>query len=222
MTADALTLGSDLRPKDADDSGTSSTFTYDPARPGTWAAPVQGRAAFTSEALRRQTVMAGSGSADLWVAADAEDVDLQVTLSEVRPDGQEMLVQSGWLRASHRALDEKASTALRPRHLHTAESVKKLVPGEWTRLRVELFPFAHVFRKGSRIRLTVSGPGGGSNAWPWAFDALPGGFDVRIAHDGKDRSSSVVLPVVEPKDLSLPPSLPDRDGVWLQPCRAVD
>ena len=98
-----LTLGSDLRPKDADDSGTSSTFTYDPARPGTWTAPVQDRATFTSEALRRQTVMAGSGSADLWIAADAEDVDLQVTLSEVRPDGQEMLVQSGWLREPPRA-----------------------------------------------------------------------------------------------------------------------
>ncbi|HVK18733.1 MAG TPA: CocE/NonD family hydrolase [Fimbriiglobus sp.] len=217
-----LTLGSDLRPKDADDSGTSSTFTYDPTRPGTWTAPVQDQATFTSEALRRQTVMAGSGSADLWIAVGAGDVDLQVTLSEVRPDGQEMLVQSGWLRASHRALDENASTALRPRHLHTAESVTKLVPGKWTRLRIELFPFAHIFRKGSRIRLIVSGPGGGSNAWPWAFDTLPGGFDVRIAHDGKDRSSSVVLPVAEPKDLSLPLSLPDRDSVWLQPCRAVD
>ena len=67
--------------------------------------------------------MAGSGSADLWIAADAEDVDLQVTLSEVRPDGQEMLVQSGWLRASHRALDEDASTNLRPRHRHTAASL---------------------------------------------------------------------------------------------------
>lgn len=216
-----LVLGSGLRSGDADDSGTSSTFTYDPGRPGTWAAPVQDQAAFTSEALQRQTVMAGSGSVDLWIAAAAEDVDLQATLSEVRPDGQEMLVQSGWLRASHRAEDATASTPLRPRHLHTAGSVKKLVPGTWARLRIELFPFAHVFRKGSRIRLSISGPGGGSNAWPWAFDALPGGFDVRIAHDGKDRSSAVVLPIVEPKDLHLPLSLPGRDGVWLQPCRAV-
>lgn len=114
-----------------------------------------------------------------------------VTLSEVRPDVQEMLVQSGWLRASHRALDGMASTPLRPRHLHMAESVEKLVPGKWTGLRIELFPFAHVFRDGSRIRLIVSGPGGAGNAWPWAFDALPGGFDVRIAHDGQQRASSL-------------------------------
>jgi predicted acyl esterase len=183
---------------------------------------MQGRATFTSDALRKQTVMAGLGSADLWVAVEAEDVDLQVTLSEVRADGQEMLVQSGWLRASHRAIDEAASTPLRPRHLHTAKSAAKLTPSSWTLLRIELFPFAHVFRAGSRIRLTVSGPGGGSNAWPWEFDALPGGFAVRIAHDGVDHSSSLVLPVVEPKDLSLPLSLPACDGVWLQPCRAAD
>jgi predicted acyl esterase len=105
--------------------------------------------------------------------------------------------------------------------LHTAASVKKLVRGEWTYLRIELLPFAHVFRKGSRVRLIVSGPGGGSNAWPWAFDALPGGGVVRIAHN-KEYSSSLVLPIVEPNDLNLPASLPDRDAVWLQPCRAID
>lgn len=173
-------------------------------------------------ALPHQAVMAGSGSVDLWIAADADDLDLQVTLSEVRPDRQEMLVQSGWLRASHRALDENASTPLRPRHLHSAAALEQLVPGQWSRLRIELFPFAHVFRAGSRIRLTISGPGGAGNGWPWAFDARPGGFDVRIAHDGERHSSSIVLPVVEPKDLVIPETLPECGRVWLQPCRPVD
>ncbi len=217
-----LALGTDLEPDNADGDAAQSRFTYDPAKPGSWADPVQGRATFTSEKLSDQLIMAGSGSVDLWAAADAQDVDLQVTLSEVRPDGQEMLVQSGWLRASHRALDEAASTQLRPQHLHTAESAKKLTPGEWTPLRIELFPFAHAFRQGSRLRLTVSGPGGGSNSWPWAFDALPGGFEVRIAHGDSERSSSMVLPVVEPTDLRLPESLPAPDGVVMQPSRAVD
>ena len=212
-------LGTDLKPHDADRTGLSSSFRYDPSKPGAWTAPVQEQVAFTSPPLSTQIVMAGSGSADLWIMADAEDVDLQVTLSEVRPDGHEMLVQTGWLRASHRALDEKASTALRPRQLHSAEAVKKLVPGELTQVRIELFPFAHVFRTGSQIRLTVSGPGGAVNAWPWAFDALPGGFTVRVAHESSDHVSSVVLPVVQPDDLSIPSSLPAHDSVWLQPSR---
>ena len=36
-------------------------------------------------------------------ARTVDDADLEVNLTEVRPDGQEMYVQSGWLRASYRA-----------------------------------------------------------------------------------------------------------------------
>src|SRR5690606_2834235 len=136
------------------------------------------QASFTSAPLEATVAMAGPGSADLWIAAEAADVDLQVTLSEVRPDGRGTLVHSGWLRASHRTLDEAASTSLRPVHLHGAESSAPLEPGEWTFLRIELFPFAHVFRKGSRIRAAISAPGGGGNGWPWKLKALPGAVGV--------------------------------------------
>lgn len=217
-----LFLGADLAPDDADPSGTSSTFDYDPHPPGSWTAPVQDQASFTSESLSGEVVIAGSGSVDLWIAVAARDVDLQVTLSEVRPDGQEMLVQSGWLRASRRTLDEELSTPLRPHHRHTEESIQTLTPCQWTRVRIELLPVAHVFRSGSRMRLSISGPGAAGNAWPWSFEALPGGFEVRIGHDAQRHPSSVVLPIVQPADLSLPSSLPACESVWLQPCRPAN
>ena len=46
----------------------------------------------------------GAGSLRVWVRASVFDVDLQATVSEVRPDGREYYVQSGWLRASERRL----------------------------------------------------------------------------------------------------------------------
>jgi uncharacterized protein len=221
-----LRLGEDLVADGPDEAGTTSSFTYDPpglydfARgwllPGqnTWLPPLQDRVTFTGEALGEDTIIAGSGSVDLWIAADATDVDLEVTLTEVRPDGREQLIQSGWLRASHRALDEAASTTLRPRHLHTPEAQAALTPGELTPVRVELFPVAHAFRAGSRVRLTVDGPGG--NRWRWGFDPVPGPFEVTVAH-GTDHPSSLVLPVVDP-DVTLPP-LPACGTVSSQPCR---
>ena len=222
-------LGSELMPDDARGAADSSAFTYAAKRPGGWKDADQNQTTYTSTPLPADHVMAGSGSVDLWIAVAAEDVDLQVTLSEVRPDRQEMLVQSGWLRASHRALDEQGSTPLRPRQLHTAESIQKLIPGQWTSVRIELFPFAHVFREGSRIRLTISGPGTAVNAWPWSLDALPGNFQVRIAHSqvriahsSPDRTSSMILPVVSPLDLSLPELLPACGSLALQPCRATE
>jgi uncharacterized protein len=221
-------IGDDLAADGPDAGGATSTFTYDP--PGlfdfargwllpaqnTWLPPLQDRVTFTSDALAEEAIIAGSGSVDLWVAAAASDVDLEVTLSEVRPDGQEMLIQSGWLRASHRALDDELATPLRPRHLHTAAAQEPLVPGELTPVRVELFPVAHAFREGSRMRLTVDGPGG--NRWRWGFDPVPGPFEVTVAHDA-GHPSALVLPVVD-VDVDLPP-LPACSTVSSQPCRPV-
>ena len=76
-----------------------------------WQEPAEGTFAdFRSEPLADTVTMVGSGSADLWITSDTGDTDIEVTLTELRPDGTEVLVQSGWLRASHRALDEDAST----------------------------------------------------------------------------------------------------------------
>jgi uncharacterized protein len=222
-------LGDDLLADDPDEGAAASTFTYDPPgiadfaggwlMPGQnqWLPPLQDRVTFTSEPLAADTIVAGSGSVDLWVAADATDVDLEVTLTEIRPDGHEQLVQSGWLRASHRALDEAASTALRPRHLHTAEAQAPLEPGAVTPMRVELFPVGHAFRSGSQLRLTVDGPGG--NRWRWGFAPLPGVFDVTVVHDAA-HPSALVLPVVDADGVELPP-LPACGTVSSQPCRPV-
>ncbi len=219
-------LGEDLAADGADDGGLTSTFSYDP--PGlfqfeqgwlmpeqnTWLPPLQDRVTFTSGPLDEDLLIAGSASVDLWIAAEDSDVDLEVTLTEVRPDGQEQLVQSGWLRASHRALDEQSSSALRPRHLHTAGAQEPLSVGDMTPVRVELFPVAHAFREGSHVRLIVDGPGG--NRWRWGFDPLSGGFDVTVGHSDQ-YPSSFVIPVVDvPLDL---PTLPDCGMVSSQPCR---
>jgi uncharacterized protein len=161
--------------------------------------------------------MAGSGSVDLWIAADAVDVDLQVTLSEVRPDGQEMLVQSGWLRASHRALDERRSSELLPLHTHLEADAVPLPAGKFTHVRVALFPVAHVFREGSRIRLSVEAPGGDRAIWSFETPPTGGGVLNEISATAAG-PSRLVLPVVG--GVTPPPELPPCPGLRGQPCRA--
>ena len=126
-----------------------------------------------TEPLAADTVLAGTGSVDLWVRSSKPDVDLGVTISEVRPDGKETYVQSGWLRASQRALDEADSTELLPVQTHTRADVEPLSATDASLVRVPLYPFAHAFRAGSRIRIVVQPPGG--NRPSWAFAALPRG-----------------------------------------------
>jgi predicted acyl esterase len=187
-----------------------------------WTPPADGAAAgYLSEALTDTTVMVGSGSVDLWIAATQADVDLEVTLSEVRPDGTEYYVQVGWLRASHRALDEAASTELRPVHTHRKADAQDLsgTLSDFVPVRVELFPFGHVFRTGSRIRLVVDTPG---NSRPhWKFDiVLPEGDDSEVAiASGGDMPSRILLPVIPGVGADAPIAAPPCPALRAQPCR---
>src|SRR3989441_10794767 len=49
------------------------------------------------------------GAIHVWVKSSTPDVDLQATVSEVRPDGNETFVQNGWIRGSERRLAETAN-----------------------------------------------------------------------------------------------------------------
>jgi predicted acyl esterase len=172
-------------------------------------------ATFITEPLSETVTMAGSGSADLWVQSNLGDTDLEVTVSEVRPDGQEMYVQSGWLRASHRALDEAESSVLQPVHTHRAADAEQLPDGKFAPVRVEIFPFAHVFRAGSQIRISVDAPG--NNRPVWIFDTISGGEQVIIGLGGAT-ASKVVLPVIP--GINPPATYPKCGSLRGQPCRA--
>src|SRR5207253_6697626 len=99
-----------------------------------WTPVPSGKAlGYVTPPLAADTVLAGTGSVDLWLRATKPDVDLEVTISEVRPDGRETYVQSGWLRASQRALDERASTPLRPVQTHARADAEPLPTGKRAR-----------------------------------------------------------------------------------------
>jgi hypothetical protein len=103
--------------------------------------------------------LAGPASVDLWVRSSQDDADLQVSLSEVRSDGTEVLLQTGWRRASLRQLDSR-STPLVPRFTDAVS--EPLVPGAWTPVRVALPSVAARLLPGSKLRVSISAPGGDS------------------------------------------------------------
>ncbi len=171
-----------------------------------------GRLSFTTAALPQALSFYGEASADLWLSATAADTDVQVTLTEVRPDGQEMFVQRGWLRASMRQLDESRSTVLRPWGDFTQAAVKPLVSGEAALMRVEIQKFAHVFRAGSSIRLTIDTP---SQTGYWAFGNLETPSTNTVWFD-RTRPSKLVLGYVPYKHAE---ALPSCTLTLRQPCR---
>lgn len=184
------------------------------------AAQVGMEAAFVSEPLTQDLVMLGSGSVDLFIRAtdsDVTDADIEVNLSEVRPDGLERYVQSGWLRASFRKLSSLA-TELWPDLEMLGTGTADLTPGSWEKVRVGIAGFGHVFRKGSRIRLAVDTPGDSRVDWRFALKSFPHPVAYGIAHTAA-YPSSVVLPVLDGVAVPADKPLPACPSLRGQQCR---
>ncbi len=175
--------------------------------PGSWLA-------YTTPALAHDLEVFGSASANLWITSTATDTDFQVTLTEVRPDGQEEYVARGWLRASHRALDARLSTQLAPYYLDTRAASQPLQPGTPTLLHIQIMPFDHVFRAGSHIRLLVEGPTGETGGW--TFDYLTTPAVNAIVHNA-EHPSFLALGAVPGGH--APVDYPTCNTVYNQPCR---
>ena len=100
---------------------------------------------------------------------------------------------SGWLRVSHREIDEGRSTEFRPYLRHEQES--KLSPGEIVPVDIEILPSSTYFEAGQSLVLRVQGV------------ELEGAGDIEhedpvntgdhIVHVGGAYGSSLLLPVVQ-------------------------
>lgn len=204
--ADEVTL-----PGDAVDAAFEALPPYE------WEQPDEGSLlAWTTEPLDDDTMLLGTSRVDLWLESTAEDTDLEVTVTEVRADGTEFLVQSGWQRASMRALDDDLSTDIRPVPTFQEDDIEPLVPGELTEVSVEVFPVAHVFRAGSSIRITIDSPG--ANRARWKFQTIEEAGAVNTIVTSAGHPSRITMPFMA---VDAPAGAPACPSLRAQPCRPV-
>ncbi|MGH9111106.1 MAG: CocE/NonD family hydrolase [Acidimicrobiales bacterium] len=142
-------------------------------------------------------VVAGPGYADLWLASDADDVDVQVSVSEVRPDGVEYLITNGWLRIGHRAEDRRRTDGLEVVHKFTERAYEPLQEGDAVEARIDIPSFAHAFRAGSQLRLSIATPG--RNHATWEFEPPDYGGEIPTIDVSRSRRepSALVLSVLD-------------------------
>ncbi len=185
----------------------------------TWQPVAEGAGvAYVTEPLTGPLLIVGPGSADLTVASSDAEADLQVTVTEVRPDGRETYLSSGWLRASQRATDDDRSTDIRPVQTHLETDAEPLEPDTPVAVRVPIHPFVHQLREGSRLRVAVTAPGG--DVPLWKFDTEEDGSRIVTVGHGPDAPSALVLPVVPGAEVSGP--LPACGALRGQPCRTYE
>jgi predicted acyl esterase len=178
---------------------------------------------YVSAPLTADTTVVGSGAVDLWVRSSTPDVDLQATISEVRPDGKETFVQNGWIRASERKLStnsdnmfKRMSTPLEPIPTFTTADAAPMPAGQFVKVVVPLYYQGHAYRTGSRIRVTISAPNGTQPIWSFGQTVPNPSGSVSIAFS-TSLPSSLVLPVVPGVKVATP--LPPCPSLRNEPCR---
>jgi uncharacterized protein len=159
--------------------------------------------------------LVGAGRVDVWVRSSTPNVDLQATISEVRPDGKETFVQNGWVRGNERKLDQAKSTLLEP-VLSLREADVSPLPRSFVQVTIPLYYEGHVYRAGSRIRVRITAPNGDQPIWSFGETEPVGPAEVAIGY-GLKRPSRLVLPVLP--GVSAPTGLPPCPGLRGEPCR---
>jgi predicted acyl esterase len=179
---------------------------------------------YVSSPLAGNTTVIGAGAVHVWIKSSKPDVDLQATISEVRPDGNETFVQNGWMRASERKLSTGAnnlfkqpSTLLAPIPSELSSDVRSVPKNRFVEVVIPLYYEGHVYRAGSRIRVTIAAPNGSQPVWSFSQTKPSGTAKVSIAFSRR-MPSSLTLPVVP--GVSVPTPLPPCPSLRNEPCRA--
>ena len=179
---------------------------------------------YVSAPLKASTTVIGAGAVHLWVRSSAPDVDLQATVSEVRPDGKETFVQNGWIRASERRLAtgsnnlfKQRSTLLEPIPSETAASLRPMPRHKFVEVVIPLYYEGHAYRAGSRIRVTISAPNGTQPIWSFSHAKPTSGITRVWIAFSRRTPSSLILPVVP--GVSVPGGLPPCPSLRNEPCR---
>jgi predicted acyl esterase len=177
---------------------------------------------YVSDPLKKDTTVVGAGAVYAWVRSSKRDVDLQATISEVRPDGNETFVQNGYMRASERKLStgsdnmfKTPSTLLNPIPTFTKADAKHMPRGKFVKVVIPLYYEGHAYRAGSRIRVTIAGPNGQQPVWSFG-KPVPGKSKVAISFSSS-KPSTLVLPVIPGVDVSS--GLPACPSLRSEPCR---
>jgi predicted acyl esterase len=179
---------------------------------------------YTSAPLASNTAVIGGGAVHLWLESSTPDVDLQATVSEVRPDGNETFVQNGWIRASERKLAttsdnilKQTPTQLEPIPTLLASDVQPMPAGQFTEVVIPLYFEGHVYRAGSRLRLTIAAPNGTQPIWAFSQTQPTTGTASETVAFSPSMPSSLVLPVVP--GVNVPSGLPPCPSLRNEPCR---
>jgi hypothetical protein len=126
---------------------------------------------YMTDPLARDIEVTGPLSLHFWAEIDQRDTNWIIIIKDVgpdvsvqtaregemeRPQVMEREVTRGWLKASHRAVDEKKSFPGQPFHPLTRSAQRPVVPGEINQYDVEIAPTSNLFKRDHRLCVEIT------------------------------------------------------------------
>ncbi|MCG6535557.1 MAG: CocE/NonD family hydrolase [Syntrophales bacterium LBB04] len=108
---------------------------------------------YATAPMSEDTEVTGPGAFYMFAAIDTDDTNFIAKLNDIDPYGNKSPVSTGWLKASHREVDESKSTPWRPHHPHTRAI--PVAPGEIYKYAIQIYSMSWVFKTGHRIELEI-------------------------------------------------------------------
>ncbi|MFG1605954.1 CocE/NonD family hydrolase [Actinoplanes sp. NPDC049265] len=166
---------------------------------------------FVSEPLAGDVTLAGHGKVGLRVSSTHHDMDIYVSVRVIGENGDEVdftgfstsgyperpiPLSMGWLKASHRRVDEERSTEYTVKHTHRQADYAPLEPGQPVDVEIELTPTTGLVRRGQRIRVDVQPYDGVAHGMHHAYDPSYHDGARNTVHTGPGRLGYVQLPLI--------------------------
>lgn len=145
---------------------------------------------YTTPRLTEPVEVLGRPEVTLFVASSASDTDFTGKLVDVKPDGYCANISEGILRARYR---------------NSMAEPEFMQPGDTYELTVELWPTAHTFKTGHRIRLEIS-----SSNFP-RFDRNPNA-EIPVAEATEDDMQPATNQIIHSQEHPSRISLPLTEG----------
>ena len=168
---------------------------------------------FISEPVAEDTVLAGYGKAGLWVSSTTEDMDIFLGIRIIDAQGQEVdyagpttmglrathyPLMKGWLKVSHRQVDEARTTVYTVKHTHLKSDHAPLVPDAPVMVEIEIIPTAALIKRGHRIRVDIQPFDGFDHGTRHFYDPTYHDRAQNTIWTGPGHPGYVQLPVVPP------------------------
>jgi predicted acyl esterase len=148
---------------------------------------------YQTEPFEQDMEMTGPIALYLHASIDIDDTNWMVDLIDVDPDGNRMMLTTGYLKARHRAIDEANTRPYAP--AHPREEGVPVPEGEVIEYAIQLMPASNMFQKGHQLELVVRNQDDLlCKQGIWGVNMLP--FQRDVTHTIHFGDSHLLLPVI--------------------------